>query len=38
MLRKEAETIIFDVDETLSEEVSWLKLTHGLGASVDEHA
>jgi HAD superfamily phosphoserine phosphatase-like hydrolase len=38
MLRKEIETIIFDVDGALSEEVSWLKLTHGLGASADEHA
>ena len=37
MLKEEVETIIFDVDGTLSEEVSWLKLTHGLGASADEH-
>jgi HAD superfamily phosphoserine phosphatase-like hydrolase len=38
MLSKEVKTIIFDVDGTLSEEVSWLKLTNGLGASADEHA
>ncbi len=34
----EIDTIIFDVDGTLSEEVSWLKLTDGLGASSETHA
>jgi HAD superfamily phosphoserine phosphatase-like hydrolase len=29
--------IIFDIDGTLSSEVSWLKLTEGLGASVKKH-
>ena len=29
--------IIFDIDGTLSSEVSWLKLTEGLGASVQKH-
>jgi len=38
MLRKEIETIILDVDGTLSEDISWLKLTQGLGAFPDEHA
>jgi HAD superfamily phosphoserine phosphatase-like hydrolase len=30
--------IIFDIDGTLSSEVSWLKLTEGLGASVEKHS
>jgi HAD superfamily phosphoserine phosphatase-like hydrolase len=38
MLRKEVDTIILDVDGTLSEEVSWLKITESLGASPNEHA
>lgn len=38
MLRKEIDTIVLDVDGTLSEEVSWLKITESLGASPDEHA
>jgi HAD superfamily phosphoserine phosphatase-like hydrolase len=38
MLNKEIDTIILDVDGTLSEEVSWLKITESLGASADEHA
>jgi len=38
MLRKKIDTIILDVDGTLSEEISWLKLTQGLGASPDEHS
>ena len=38
MLKGIIEVIIFDVDGTLSEEVSWLKLTHGLGASVEKHS
>jgi phosphoserine phosphatase len=29
--------IIFDIDGTLSPEISWLALTRDLGASVDEH-
>lgn len=37
MKSKEVETIIFDVDGTLSDEVSWLKLTDGLGASSKTH-
>ena len=38
MRDKEVETIIFDVDGTLSDEISWLKLTDGLGASSETHA
>lgn len=38
MLQKEIDTIVLDVDGTLSEEISWLKLTQGLGASSDEHS
>ena len=38
MRNKEVETIIFDVDGTLSDEISWLKLTDGLGASSETHA
>ena len=38
ILRDKVETIILDVDETLSEDISWLKLTEGLGASSKEHA
>lgn len=38
MLKKEIETIIFDVDGTLTEEVSWLKITEGLGAPPEKHA
>lgn len=38
MLQKEIDTIILDVDGTLSEEISWLKLTQGLGASPEEHS
>lgn len=34
---KKIETIIFDVDGTLSDEISWLKLTDGLGASAETH-
>jgi len=30
MLKKEIDTIILDVDGTLSEDISWLKLTQGL--------
>lgn len=30
--------IIFDIDGTLSSEVSWFKLTEGLGASVEKHS
>jgi len=30
--------LIFDIDGTLSSEVSWLKLTEGLGASVTKHS
>lgn len=37
MLRKEIDTVILDVDGTLSEEVSWLKLTEGLGGSREVH-
>jgi phosphoserine phosphatase len=32
-----AKAIIFDIDGTLSPEISWLALTRDLGASVDEH-
>lgn len=32
------DAIIFDVDGTLSDEVSWLKITEGLGASPEKHA
>ena len=38
MRNNEVETIIFDVDGTLSDEISWLKLTEGLGASSETHA
>jgi HAD superfamily phosphoserine phosphatase-like hydrolase len=38
ILKDKITTIIFDVDGTLSEEVSWLKLTQGLGGSPEEHA
>jgi phosphoserine phosphatase len=34
MIRKAA---IFDIDGTLSPEVSWTELTHRLGTSVEEH-
>jgi HAD superfamily phosphoserine phosphatase-like hydrolase len=30
--------ILFDIDGTLSPDVSWLKLTEGLGASVEKHS
>lgn len=30
--------VVFDIDGTLSPEVSWLALTRDLGASVEEHA
>lgn len=30
--------IIFDIDGTLSSEVSWLKISKGLGASVEKHS
>lgn len=30
-------TIFFDIDKTLTDEISWLKLTDGLGASVQKH-
>lgn len=36
-MRKKIDTIILDVDGTLSEEISWFKLTQGLGASREEH-
>jgi phosphoserine phosphatase len=29
--------VIFDIDGTLTEHVSWVCLTEGLGASVDAH-
>lgn len=32
-----SKAIIFDIDGTLSPEVSWLALTRDLGASVEEH-
>jgi HAD superfamily phosphoserine phosphatase-like hydrolase len=38
MLKGKVSTIILDVDETLSDEVSWYKLTNGLGASSNRHA
>jgi len=38
MLQEKVDTIILDVDGTLSEEVSWLKLTHGLGANSEKHS
>lgn len=34
---KEFEAVIFDVDGTLTPEVSWPAMTKGLGASVEEH-
>ena len=37
-LRHKVKTIILDVDGTLSEEISWWKLTQGLGASVEKHS
>lgn len=33
-----AKAIIFDIDGTLTDTVSWLKITEILGASVDEHS
>jgi HAD superfamily phosphoserine phosphatase-like hydrolase len=38
MLEKEVNTIVLDVDGTLSDEVSWLKITESLGASKELHA
>lgn len=38
MLRGKVTCIIFDVDGTLSEDVSWLKITAGLGASSGKHS
>jgi len=38
MVNKKIETIIFDVDGTLSDEISWFKLTDGLGTSAETHA
>src|SRR5574338_496920 len=35
MVRSKA--VVFDIDGTLSPEVSWLALTRDLGASVEEH-
>lgn len=37
-MREKIDAIILDVDGTLSEETSWLKLTQGLGASPEEHS
>jgi HAD superfamily phosphoserine phosphatase-like hydrolase len=37
-MSKEVEAIILDVDGTLSEEISWLKITQGLGAPPTTHA
>lgn len=37
MLSKKIETIVLDIDGTLSKEVSWLKITKSLGASVERH-
>ena len=36
--KRNVKVIIFDIDGTLSSEVSWLKLTEGLGASANKHA
>lgn len=38
MLKGKVETLIFDIDGTLHPEISWLKLTEGLGANKEEHA
>lgn len=37
MTKNLSKAIVFDIDGTLSPEVSWLALTRDLGASVDEH-
>ena len=37
MSSKEFEAAVFDIDGTLTPEVSWFVLTEGLGASVDKH-
>lgn len=37
MLKDKVDTVILDVDGTLSDDVSWLPLTEGLGASPKEH-
>ncbi len=36
--KDQVKAIIFDIDGTLSSEVSWLKITEGLGASVEKHS
>jgi HAD superfamily phosphoserine phosphatase-like hydrolase len=32
-----AEAVVFDIDETLSQEISWLAVTRDLGAPVEKH-
>jgi HAD superfamily phosphoserine phosphatase-like hydrolase len=34
---KKSKAVVFDIDGTLSSEVSWLALTRNLGASVEQH-
>jgi len=36
-MNSKIDTIILDVDGTLSEDISWFKLTQGLGVSVEKH-
>jgi phosphoserine phosphatase len=37
MTNSSIEAITFDIDQTLSNKLSWLEITKGLGASVDKH-
>ena len=37
MITSNIKAIIFDIDGTLHADISWLKLTEGLGASVEKH-
>lgn len=36
--KKQIKAIIFDIDGTLTPEISWLKLTEGLGTSAEKHS
>ncbi len=38
LMNKKIDTVILDVDGTLSEDISWLKLTEGLGVSSEKHS
>jgi FMN phosphatase YigB (HAD superfamily) len=34
---EKSKAVVFDIDGTLSPEISWLALTRDLGASVEQH-